>query len=112
MARNGFAGRRRDGLAHGRADHDAADQTGAGRGRNAVEIAEAQAGRRHGPADQPVQMVEMGARGDLRHDAFIGPVVLDLGQQRFRQNFRRAVCGRGARPLPRSRRNWFRCPGR
>ena len=87
----GLAGRRRDRLAHGRADHDAADQAGScGRG-HPVQIAEAQTGCGHGAADQPVQMVEMGAGGNLGHDAFVGPVVVNLGQQGFGENVRRSV---------------------
>jgi hypothetical protein len=65
--------------------HHAADQARpAGRG-DAVELGEIEAGGGQGILDQPVEALEMGARGDLRHHAaeaaMLGQLAVDhVGQ--------------------------------
>ena len=59
----------RDRLGGGEADDHAADQAGTGRGGDAVDLAEGLAGLGHRLADDAVQRLDMGARGDLRHHA-------------------------------------------
>ena len=51
------------------AHHDATDQAGSAGGGDAVEPGEIEAGGRQRLLDQPVDALEMGARGDLRHHA-------------------------------------------
>ena len=60
-----------------RADDEAPDQPGASRGGNAVEFVDANPGLVERAADQLFEMIEMGPRGDLRHDTAIRLV---LGQ--------------------------------
>ena len=60
-----------------RADDEAPDQPGASRGGNAVELVDANPGLVERAADQLFDMIEMGPRGDLRHDTAIRLV---LGQ--------------------------------
>ena len=60
---------RGDRLGGDEADDQAADQARAGAGRDAGELAKAQPGLGHDPGDQPVEDLDMGARGDLGHDA-------------------------------------------
>ena len=45
-----------------------------------------EAGLRHDPADQAIEMVEMAAGGDLRHHAAIGPMLGELRQHRLGQH--------------------------
>ena len=95
---NGQAARQRDGLGLGHADDDAADEAGPARRRHRVEIAEADARLGERPRDQPVEMIEMRARRDLRHDAAIGPMLGQLRQHQIGADARRAVAhhrGRG-----------------
>ena len=72
--------RQGDRLGGADADDDAADQARSGRRRHRRQVGEAEAGLRHGLADQPVEMVEMGAGGDFRHHAAELPVLGDLRQ--------------------------------
>ena len=67
------------------AHQHAADQAGAAGGRDAVEIAEAQARLGQGLHHQPVEPFEMGAGGDFRHHAaeaaMLGQLAVDdIGQ--------------------------------
>jgi hypothetical protein len=75
-----------DGLGHGDADHDAADQAGPAGGGDAIEVGEAQVGAPHRLGDQAVEVVEMAAGGDLRHDAAIGTVLVELRQHDLGQH--------------------------
>ena len=60
------------------ADMNAADQAGPAVGRDPIEIGKAEPRCLQGARDQPVEMFEMGARGDLGHHAAIGPMGLEL----------------------------------
>jgi hypothetical protein len=93
-------------IAARRRRHDAADQAGPAGGGDAVDVGEAQTGAPHRLGDQAVEMVEMAAGGDLRHDAAIGAMLGDL------RSTRSARMRRSPRPprLP-SRRSSFRCRG-
>ena len=64
-----LAADQRDRLGGGQADDHAADQAGPGRGGDAVDRRERLAGVRHRLADDAVERLDMGARGDLRHHA-------------------------------------------
>ena len=75
-----FGVRRGDRLGGHHADDDAADQSRAACRGDAVEIAERDAGIGHGARDDAVEIVEVGARGDFRHDAAIRPVLVELRQ--------------------------------
>jgi len=59
----------RDRLGGGEADDHAADQPGAGGGRDAVDRIEAAASLRHGVDDDVVERLDMGTGGDLRDHA-------------------------------------------
>ena len=61
-----------DRLRHHHADDHPADQPRPGGGGDAVEVRETEAGLRHGVRDQPVQVLEVGARRDLGHHAAEG----------------------------------------
>ena len=74
----GQAAARRERLAGHQPDQHAADQPGPGGGGDGVEIGKPQAGLVERPGDQTVQMLDMGARRDLRHHTAIRPVILDL----------------------------------
>ncbi len=74
-----------------RAHHDATDQARPAGGGDAVEVAEADAGIRHRARDQPVEMVEMAAGGDLGHDAAEGAMLVELREHAVRQDRAAAV---------------------
>src|SRR3546814_8582694 len=59
-------------------DEDAADQARAGGGGDAVQFRKGEAGLLHRLADQPVDVVEMAARVDLRHHTAVGTVLVEL----------------------------------
>jgi hypothetical protein len=59
----------RDGLGGGEPDDHAADQAGAGRGRDPVEGLKWKLGLAHCLGNDVVERLDRGARGDLRHDA-------------------------------------------
>ena len=61
--------RQRNGLGCRQSDNDAADQARPSRGRDAVQRAERHLRLGHRLADDPVERLDMGARGDLRDDA-------------------------------------------
>ena len=93
----GFASRQGDGLGAHDTDDDPADQAWPPRHGDAVEIIIADCGLIHGVRHQGVYMVKVGTRGDFRHHAAIGPMLLGLRQQRLAQNTALAVhhCGGG-----------------
>ncbi len=70
----------RDRLGLHDADEDAADEARPGGRGDAGEIAHADAGLGQRAGDDAVEMVEMGARRDLRHDAAIGAMLGQLGE--------------------------------
>ena len=73
-------------LAGHEAHHDRADQAGAGGGGHAVEIGEAHARLIHGAGDEAVEMLDVAARRDLRHDAAVGRMVGALGEHEVGQH--------------------------
>ena len=60
--------------------HDRPDQAGAGGGGHAVKLGEADGGLLHRAGDEAVEMLDVAARGDLRHHAAVGRVVGALGE--------------------------------
>ncbi len=80
-----LAGGQRDRLRRGEPDDDTADQPRPGRGGDAVEIAQGDAGFRQRALDDAVQHLDMGAGGDFRHHAAIGRMVVDLREHHIRQ---------------------------
>ena len=60
-------------------DDQAADQAGTGGGGDGVDVGEVDARIGKGRLDDAVQRLDMGARGDLGHDAAEGGMLLDLG---------------------------------
>ena len=83
---SGFSPHQRDRLRGGEPDDHAADQAGPGRGRDRVEVVEAHARLDQRPGDDRVERLDMGARGDLRHDAAIGGVLGRSGAHHVRQD--------------------------
>ncbi len=79
--------RRREALGRHQADNDAADQAGAGGCRHTVEIVPADARFVHRLGDQPVEMLDMGAGGDFRHNAAKGRMFGDLRENDVGENF-------------------------
>ena len=69
---------RGDGLAGHDADDDAADQSGPAGRRDPVEVGPMGARLRHGPPDQPIQVLQVGPRRDLGDDAAEWTVLVDL----------------------------------
>ena len=59
-------------------DDDAADEARPAGRRDRVEGLEADAGRIEAPFDQPVEMIQMRPRRNLRHDAAIGAMLGEL----------------------------------
>jgi hypothetical protein len=68
----------RHGLAERQADHHAADQAGAGRGGDAVQVLERQARGAHGLGGDGVDGFHVGAGGDLGHHAAERGMLLEL----------------------------------
>ncbi len=79
--------------------HHAADQPGPAGDGDTVEGVEADARRGHRLAHETVEMGEVGARGDLRHDAAEGPMLRDLGQHQARADARVLVAHHRRRGL-------------
>ena len=52
----------------------------------AASCGKAMPGFAHGARDQPIEDLDMGARGDLRHDAAKRRVPLELAEQRLGQH--------------------------
>ena len=67
-------------LAGGQPDNDAADQAGAGRRRDPIEIAELHFRLVERARNDRVDDFDMGTRGDFRHHAAEGGVFGDLAQ--------------------------------
>ena len=65
----GQPARKGDGLAGGDADDQPADQPRPRRGGDAVDLVEAETSFGQRLGDQNIEQLDMGARGDLRHDA-------------------------------------------
>ena len=63
----------------------------------------------HRGADHPVQRLDMRARGDLRHDAAEGRVIVGLAEHDVGEDRAAPVGVRAARPPRRSRRSSSRC---
>ena len=76
----------RDRLGGRQSDDDAADQSRAGRRRDAAKLRIADAGLCHGGRDDAVEQVHMGARGDLGHHAAVRRMFLDLRVDDVGQN--------------------------
>jgi hypothetical protein len=81
----------RDCLGRGQADDHAADQPGAGGGGDGVDGAVAAPGLRHGPGDDQVERLDMGAGGDLGNHAAESRVLADLRQHDIGQDLAAAV---------------------
>jgi hydroxymethylbilane synthase len=86
----GFVRSQRERFRCGQAHHDSTDQPRSGCCCNRVHIRKLQARLVEGAFDQPIQQLDMGARGDFRHDAAIGLMFRDLGIRNVRENFTRA----------------------
>ena len=76
----------RNRLRRGEADDDAADQPGAGRRRDAVDVGKAARGLAHRGRDDDVEHLDMGARRDLRNHAAERRMLLDLRQHHVGQD--------------------------
>ena len=74
----GDAQSKRDGLAHGHADDQAADQPRARRRGHCIDCIEIELGLGHRLADRGIEQLDMGACGDLRHHAAIGRMQVEL----------------------------------
>ena len=90
---SGFDAHQRDRLGGGQPDDDAADQSGPGRGRDAVDGVEVLAGVLHGLGDDAVERLDMGARGDFRHHAAERRMFVGLRQHDVGQDLARPVAG-------------------
>ena len=84
-----LAGRGGQRLGGHQADDQPADQAGPGRGGDGVDIGQRDAGIGKRCLDDAVQRLDMGARGDLGHDAAKGGMLLDLAEHDVRQDLRR-----------------------
>ncbi len=80
-----------DGFCRGEADNDATDQAGTRGGGNARQRVESRAGVFHGGADDAIEHVDMGARGDFRNHAPKWRMFLDLGAHHIGQDPAAAV---------------------
>ncbi len=82
---------RRDHLGRHDAHEHAADQTWTRGGAHGIEIGKAHAGLGHGFCDEAVEMGEMGARGDLGHDAAEDRMLLHLAEHGVREHLAASV---------------------
>ena len=82
---------KRDGLAHGDADDQPADQAGTGGRGYPVDRLEAEPGFGERLADGRVEQLDMGARGDLRHHPAIGRMQIELRAHHARQDLAPSV---------------------
>ena len=87
----------RNRLAGHEPDHDRPNQAGAGGGGHAVKLGETDLGFLHRAGDEAVEMLDVAARGDLRHHAAVGRVVGDLGEHDVGQHPALAGHDRGRR---------------
>jgi len=76
--------------------HYTADQAGPAGGGNAVELGEIEAGDGQGVLDQPVDALEMGARGDFRHHAAEAAMLGQLAINHIGQDLAERSIARGA----------------
>ncbi len=87
-----FGLRHGDGLGGHDADQQSADQTGSGGCRHRVDVVERQAGLVQGLLDQAIEGIDMGARGNLGHNAAIGRMRGQLRQDDIAADDRLAIC--------------------
>ncbi len=73
-----LAEHQRHGLGRGETDQNSPDQPRSAGRRHRIEVARCRAGLAQGLRHDTVDDLDMRARGDLRHHAAIGGVVLDL----------------------------------
>ena len=83
----------RDCLGGGETHDHAADQAGPGSRGDAVDVSKSLAGLHQGLADDTVERLDMGARGDLRHHAAERGMFGDLRQHDIGQDFAQPVAG-------------------
>lgn len=81
----------RDRLGRGETDQETADQARTCGCRYAIDIVECQMSLGQSMPDQPVEMARMSARRDLRDDAAIGRMVLDLREDGMAENLSPAI---------------------
>src|SRR3546814_5324764 len=74
----------RDGLDGHHADEDAADEAGPGGGGDPIQLRKSEAGLLHRLRDQPVDVVEVAARSNLRHHAAVRAVLVELREDEVR----------------------------
>jgi hypothetical protein len=86
-----LAGRPRDRLGGHQPDDQPADQARPGGRGNRIDLVERHIGAGERFLDQPVQRLDMRARRDLRHDAAIGAVFVELRQHDVGEDFAAAV---------------------
>ena len=67
-------------------DDETADEAGAGRSRHRVDRAEVESGLGKRLADRRIEKLDMGARGNLGHDAAIGGMEVELRAHHARQD--------------------------
>ena len=84
-----------DRLAGQQAHDQAADQAGAGGGGDGGEVAKADAGLAHRALDQEVELLDVGPGCYLGHDAAVGRVLGELGEDGCRED--RAVAAQEGR---------------
>ncbi len=90
-ADEGFVRRPGERLSGGEADQQAADQAGAGGGGDGVDLVERHVGALERAADEMVEIIDMGARRDLRDDAAVGGMFGDLAHHLVGEDFARSV---------------------
>ena len=86
-----LAGRGGQRLGRHQPDDQPADQAGAGRGGDGVDIGERDAGIVKRRLDDAVERLDMGARGDLGNDAAECRMLLDLAEHDVGQDLRPAA---------------------
>ena len=82
-------------LAGCQADQHTADQPRSGGGGNGIHLFQFASGLGQRVGNQPVEMVDMRARGQFRHHAAIGRMQLNLAQHHIRQNIAAHTTGLG-----------------
>jgi hypothetical protein len=88
---------RRHGLGRRQPDHDAADQAGARRRGDGIEVREVEPRLAQRLFDQEVDGLDMRARSDFGNDAAIGAMTVELGQHDMRADAPRVVDDRRCR---------------
>ena len=82
-----------DRLGRGQSDDHAADQSGSGGRRDPVDRVKALAGVGHRLGDDAIERLDMRARGDLRHHAAEGGMLVDLREHDIGQDLARPLVG-------------------